>query len=170
MTDRQPAQLPVDKMLTSMVQAIEPMLDHSPLLVAIRSGGVWVAERLHQRLGLQEPLGQLDISFYRDDFSQVGLHPKVGASSLSQNIDGRHIILVDDILHTGRTARAALNELFAWGRPASVVLAVLLDRGDRELPFHAEIVGHSMRLDRNRFVKVFPDGRLKYAKLGTEGA
>ncbi len=168
MTYPLPDQLPVDKMLASMAESIRPMLDQSPLFIAICSGGIWVAERLHQRLNIQEPLGFLDISFYRDDFSRLGLNPKVQTSSLPVSIDDRHILLIDDILHTGRTVRAALNELFAWGRPASVVLAVLLDRGDRELPLHAEIVGHRLHLDTTYFVKIFPDGHLTYVNLQTE--
>ncbi len=164
-TTRQPAQLPVDDMLASMAQSMQPMLVHAPLLIAIRSGGVWVAEQLHQQLNLNEPLGLLDISFYRDDFSRVGLNPTVGTSIVPVATDGRHVILVDDIMHTGRTIRAALNELFAWGRPSSVVLAVLLDRGGRELPFHAEIVGRRIALENNLFVKISPNGCVTYAQV-----
>ncbi|MHB8254478.1 MAG: bifunctional pyr operon transcriptional regulator/uracil phosphoribosyltransferase PyrR, partial [Acidiferrobacter sp.] len=86
--------------------------ERQPVMVGIHTGGVWVAERLHQRLGLTEPLGTLDISFYRDDFSRVGIHPQVKTSHLPVALDGRHIVLVDDVLHTGRTIRAALNEIF----------------------------------------------------------
>ncbi len=163
-----PEQLPVNEMLSGMADSIKPMLDETPHLVAICSGGVWIAEQLHQKLGLSEPVGLLDITFYRDDFSRVGLNPSVRSSSLPVAIDDRHIILIDDILHTGRTIRAALNELFAWGRPASVVLAVLLDRGDRELPFQAEIVGHRISLDEHQFVKIHPNGRLTYVNRHAE--
>ncbi len=162
MTEKYPQQLPVEAMLTNMAESLQALLEMKPLFVAICSGGVWIAEALHQRLDVSEPLGLLDISFYRDDFSQVGLHPKVQSSSLPVAIENRHIVLVDDILHTGRTVRAALNELFAWGRPASVVLAVLIDRGKRELPLHAEIVGQTLSLNDNQFVKVYPDGKLTY--------
>ena len=163
-----PEQIPVDVMLSEMADSIKPMLEDSPLLVAICSGGVWVAEKLHQKLNLSEPVGLLDITFYRDDFSRVGLNPSVRSSSLPVAIDHRHIILIDDILHTGRTVRAALNELFAWGRPASVVLAVLLDRGDRELPFQAEIIGHRFSLDKHQFVKICPNGQLTYVNRHAE--
>ncbi len=163
-----PEQLPVNEMLSGMADSIKPMIDEAPLLVAICSGGVWIAEQLHQKLGLSEPVGLLDITFYRDDFSRVGLNPSVRSSSLPVAIDDRHIILIDDILHTGRTVRAALNELFAWGRPASVVLAVLLDRGDRELPFQAEIIGHRISLDKHQFVKICPNGRLTYVNRHVE--
>ncbi len=159
--------LPVETILGDMAQAIRPMLNSSSLLVAICSGGVWIAEHLHRQLEISEPLGLVDISFYRDDFSRAGLNPKVHTSSLPVAIDGRHIILVDDILHTGRTVRAAVNELFAWGRPASVVLAVLVDRGGLELPYRAEVVGHRIALEKNRFVKVLPNGDLNYFDLRT---
>jgi pyrimidine operon attenuation protein/uracil phosphoribosyltransferase len=83
-----------------------------PLMVGIHTGGAWIAERLHARLGLAEPLGRLDIAFYRDDFTRVGMNPQVRPSQLPFDLDGRHLVLVDDVLHTGRTIRAALNELF----------------------------------------------------------
>jgi len=168
-SENQIQDLPVEALLNSMADALQAMLIDQPLVVAICSGGVWVAEALHQRLAINDPLGLLDISFYRDDFSQVGLHPKVGSSALPVSVDNRHIILIDDILHTGRTVRAALNELFAWGRPASVVLAVLIDRGKRELPMQADIIGLSLALENNQFVKISPDGRLHCVDRQTNG-
>lgn len=116
-----------------------------PLMIGIHTGGVWVAEGLHRRLGLSEPLGTLDISFYRDDFSRIGIHPQVHPSRLPVPVDDRHVVLVDDVLFSGRTVRAALNEIFDFGRPSSVTLAVLVDRGGRELPIEARVVGK--RLD-----------------------
>lgn len=113
----------------------------NPLMVGIHTGGVWVAERLHRALALPEPLGMLDISFYRDDFSRIGLHPQVRPSDLPVAVEDRHIILVDDVLQTGRTIRAALDILFDYGRPASVMLAVLVRRGWRELPIDADVTG-----------------------------
>jgi len=97
----------------------------NPLLIGIRTGGVWIAERLHQKLQIQEPLGLLDISFYRDDFSQIGMNPKVKPSQLPPQLEGRDIILVDDVFYTGRTIRAALNEIFDYGRPNQVVRQLL---------------------------------------------
>ncbi|MES9930605.1 MAG: phosphoribosyltransferase family protein, partial [Candidatus Thiodiazotropha sp. 6PDIVS] len=82
-----------------------------PLMIGIRTGGVWLAERLHQELGLKDPLGTLDISFYRDDFTRIGMNPEVHPSDLPVPVDDRHIILVDDVLQTGRTIRAAFNEI-----------------------------------------------------------
>ena len=103
-------------------------------LVGIHTGGVWLAERLHQTLALTQPLGSLEIAFYRDDYAQKGLHAKPRRSHIPFDVGGRDIIIVDDVLYTGRTTRAALNELFDYGRPARVDLAVLVDRGGRQLP------------------------------------
>ncbi len=123
-------------------------------MVGIHTGGVWVAEALHGQLGLQEPLGVLDISFYRDDFTRIGMNPQVKPSELPFNVDDRHIILVDDVLHTGRTIRAAMNELFDYGRPASIILATLVERSGRELPIEANVVGLHMDLAANEYVKL----------------
>ncbi|MDS4041168.1 MAG: bifunctional pyr operon transcriptional regulator/uracil phosphoribosyltransferase PyrR [Candidatus Competibacter sp.] len=125
-----------------------------PVLVGIHTGGVWIAEYLRQRLGIAAPLGQLDISFYRDDFSRIGVNPRVRPSELPFDVDGRHLVLVDDVLNTGRTVRAALNELFDYGRPASVLLAVLVDRGGRELPIEANVVGTRLKLPEGQEVQL----------------
>jgi pyrimidine operon attenuation protein/uracil phosphoribosyltransferase len=123
-------------------------------MVGIRTGGVWVAERLHRMLGLEAPLGELSINFYRDDFTRIGLHPRVQPSRLPFHIDDRHILLVDDVLQTGRTVRAALNEIFDYGRPASVTLAVLADRGGHELPIRADVVGTVVTLGPDEQLKL----------------
>ena len=125
-----------------------------PLMVGIRTGGVWVAERLHERLGIEAPLGELSINFYRDDFTRIGLHPRVEPSSLPFDVDDRHILLVDDVLQTGRTIRAALNEIFDYGRPASVTLAFLADRGGHELPVRADVTGATVRLGPGEHLKL----------------
>jgi len=124
------------------------------LMVGIHTGGVWVAERLHRRLGLTEPLGRLDIGFYRDDYGQRGLHPVVRPSQVPTAIEGRRILLVDDVLFTGRTIRAALNELFDYGRPTAVELAVLVDRGRRELPVRADYTGAETELPAGEHLKL----------------
>jgi pyrimidine operon attenuation protein/uracil phosphoribosyltransferase len=125
-----------------------------PLMVGIHTGGTWVAAQLHARLRLREPLGSLDISFYRDDFTRIGINPVVKPSELPTALDGRHIILVDDVLQTGRTIRAALNELFDYGRPASVLLAVLAERGGRELPIEPDVVGLRPQLEADQHIKL----------------
>jgi len=126
----------------------------NPVLVGIHTGGVWIAEQLHSRLDIGEPLASLDISFYRDDFTRIGMNPVVKPSQMPFSIDDRHIILVDDVLHTGRTIRAALNELFDYGRPASIVLAVLVERGGRELPVEANVVGTHVELKPDEHIKL----------------
>ena len=125
-----------------------------PLFVGIRTGGVWVAERLQSILEYQEELGVLDITFYRDDFSRAGIQPTVKPSHLPLNVTDKHIILVDDVLYTGRTVRAALNEIFDYGRPASVGLAILVERNGRELPIQADVVGVSLSLDAKQQVQL----------------
>ena len=125
-----------------------------PALVGIHTGGVWVAEQLHQRLNIATAPGRLDISFYRDDFSRIGVNPQVRPSELPFDVDGRHLVLVDDVLYTGRTIRAALNELFDYGRPASVLLAVLVDRGGRELPIEAHVTGTRMELPEGQHIQL----------------
>jgi pyrimidine operon attenuation protein/uracil phosphoribosyltransferase len=124
------------------------------IMVGIHTGGVWVAQRLHALLELTQPLGELNIAFYRDDFSRIGLHPDVKPSHLPFDINERHVILVDDVLYTGRTIRAALNELFDYGRPASVSLMVLVERNGRELPIQPEVVGCSLCLDTGKHIKL----------------
>jgi pyrimidine operon attenuation protein / uracil phosphoribosyltransferase len=127
---------------------------NDPLLIGIRTGGVWVAEKLHQRLAIKQPLGLLDISFYRDDFSQIGLNPNVKPSHLPAQIEGRNIILIDDVFHTGRTVRAALNEIFDYGRPKQVVLAVLIERDGKQIPIRPDCVGVKISLAAAQRIKL----------------
>lgn len=150
----------LDATLGRMADAIRAFNVHKPLMIGIHTGGVWVAERLHKLLHLDDPLGSLDISFYRDDFTRVGVNPQVKASTLPVSIDDRHVILVDDVLHTGRTIRAALNEIFDYGRPAAVTLAVLIERDGRELPIEAQIVGARLKLAKRQHVKLLGPDRL----------
>jgi len=125
-----------------------------PRFIGIRTGGVWVAQALLQALGSQAPLGTLDVSFYRDDFSQNGLHPQVRPSELPFEIEGQHLVLIDDVLMSGRTVRAALNELFDYGRPASVTLVCLLDLDAGELPISPDVTGATLSLAPNERVKL----------------
>jgi len=127
------------------------------LIVGIHSGGAWVAQHLHRLLDNQHALGMLDISFYRDDFTQIGLNPQVKSSDLPESIEGRHLILIDDVLHTGRTIRAAMNELFDYGRPASIRLATLLDRSGRQLPIQADVCGMEIQLEPGQQIKLSYD-------------
>jgi len=155
------ATVDVEAALARMVEQLRPMLARQPLMIGIHTGGVWVAERLHRELGLKEPLGTLDISFYRDDFTRIGMNPQVRTSHLPVNVEDRHLILVDDVLHTGRTIRAALNEIFDYGRPASVALACLIERGGRELPIEPQAVGEHIKLGRNQHLKLLGPEKLE---------
>jgi pyrimidine operon attenuation protein / uracil phosphoribosyltransferase len=145
---------------TELVALLQARGIDRPLMIGIHTGGVWVAERLHRDLGLSEPLGQLDISFYRDDFTRIGSHPQVRPSHLPVPIDDRHLILVDDVLQTGRTIRAALNVLFDYGRPASVLLATLVERDGRELPMAPDLVGLHARLEPGQQIKLVTESSL----------
>jgi len=109
-------------------------------LVGIYSGGAWLAERLADMLPGDHPVGFIDVSFYRDDYSTKGLRAKVATTTLPFEVDGSRIVLIDDVLYTGRSVRAAINELFDYGRPDAIELAVLIDRGGRELPIEAGYV------------------------------
>ena len=103
---------------------------------------------------MKDDLGTLNITFYRDDFTRIGMHPQVEPSVLPFEVDDRHVILVDDVLHTGRTIRAALNEIFDYGRPASVMLAALVVRSGKELPICADIVGTHLDLTEGQHIKL----------------
>ncbi|HFE37164.1 MAG TPA: bifunctional pyr operon transcriptional regulator/uracil phosphoribosyltransferase PyrR [Gammaproteobacteria bacterium] len=136
----------VPAMLEDMAQQLKQRCAKQvPLMIGIHTGGVWVAEQLHKMLELPQPLGSLNISFYRDDFTQIGMHPQVNPSHIPYSVENQSIILVDDVLYTGRTIRAAINEIFDYGRPAAIHLAVLVDRGGRELPIQADVVGKQMQ-------------------------
>jgi len=147
-----------DQLLEKLATDLENLLEHrginDPLMVGIHTGGAWLAERLHKMLNIQQPLATLDISFYRDDFSRIGMNPQVKPSQLPPQVENCHIILVDDVLQTGRTIRAAMNELFDYGRPASITLACLVERPGRELPIQADAVGQELELKGNEQIKL----------------
>ncbi len=149
--------LSVDTLVTQMAQQLREKLAEQldqAKIIGIHTGGTWVAERLHSELNNQYPLGELNISFYRDDFTQIGLHPLVTPSNLPFEVDEQLIILIDDVLFTGRTIRAALNEIFDYGRPAKVVLAVLVDRNERELPIQADVTGVNVQVQSAQQIKL----------------
>jgi pyrimidine operon attenuation protein/uracil phosphoribosyltransferase len=131
-------------------------------IVGIYSGGAWLAERLAAELQLKDRLGFIDVSFYRDDYAEKGLHADVKPSQIPFDVSDANIVLVDDVLYTGRTTRAAINELFDYGRPAKIMLAALVDRGGRELPIAADFVAETVTLPDNQqlVLQRAADGRL----------
>jgi pyrimidine operon attenuation protein/uracil phosphoribosyltransferase len=135
-------------------------------LVGIYTGGAWVAERLHRALGLTVPLGLIAVTLHRDDFGRIGLHREARRSQIPFPVDGREVVLVDDVLYTGRTVRAAVNEVFDFGRPKAVRLAVLADRGGRELPVGADFIGTRVDMGRDEELVLSNDnGRLRFAAV-----
>ncbi len=148
-----------------LLDLIRPIAQAQTVMIGVHTGGAWIAEQLHSALGLTTPLGFLDISFYRDDFARVGLNPQVKKSTIPLDIEDASIILVDDVLYTGRTVRAAMNELFDYGRPKRIDLAVLADRGGRELPVAARFVGTTVSLAERQSLNLTRNdaGRLRFA-------
>ncbi|MEI6660928.1 MAG: bifunctional pyr operon transcriptional regulator/uracil phosphoribosyltransferase PyrR [Comamonadaceae bacterium] len=137
--------LDAEALYRELLRAV-PLLSETPArLVGITSGGAWLAERLQKDLGLEGLHGTISSSMHRDDFAQRGLAAG-GQTKLPFDVNGAHIVLLDDVLYTGRTLRAVINELFDYGRPASVKLAVLVDRGGRELPIQADYAGARVSL------------------------
>ena len=126
----------------------------NPALIGIHTGGAWVAQHLNSLLKLEEPTGLLDISFYRDDFTRIGVNPQVKPSNIAFEVDDRNIILVDDVLHTGRTIRAAMNEIFDFGRPASITLVTLVERSGRELPIQPDVSGLRPPLEAHEHIRL----------------
>ena len=157
----------VEPLLTRMAGELAALTAPDPLYVGIHTGGVLVAERLHSLNKIREPLGTLDISFYRDDFTRLGLNPEVRASELPVSVAGRQLVLIDDVLHTGRTIRAALNEIFSYGRPDAVHLAVLIERPGRELPLQADVIGEHLDLAGDTYVELVGGGDALELKLVT---
>jgi pyrimidine operon attenuation protein / uracil phosphoribosyltransferase len=142
-----------------LVSKLRGSVSESTGLVGIRTGGAWLAERLHRELGLATPVGALDISFYRDDFDAAGLRHQVKPSQIPFDVNGRHIVVVDDVLYTGRTVRAAMNELFDYGRPGKIELAALVDRGERQLPIAAQYVGAALSVPAGKLLRLARDER-----------
>ncbi|RZL09159.1 MAG: bifunctional pyr operon transcriptional regulator/uracil phosphoribosyltransferase PyrR [Rubrivivax sp.] len=127
-------QLDAEQLYTGLLAGVRRLITPEMALVGVWSGGAWLAERLSQDLGRTEPFGSISSALHRDDFSRRGMAVSRDATKLPFEVEGRHILLIDDVLYTGRTTRAVINELFDFGRPASVTLVVLVDRGGRELP------------------------------------
>jgi pyrimidine operon attenuation protein/uracil phosphoribosyltransferase len=155
-----------ERLVQEMAEAMRGKLSKDAALVGIYTGGAWVAERLNRALAPGIPLGSLAVTLHRDDFGRIGLHRESRRSQIPFPVDGREIVLVDDVLHTGRTIRAALNELFDFGRPRAVRLAVLADRGGRELPVSADFLGARVEVGADEdLVLSNENGRLRFAAV-----
>ena len=158
-----------EDLLSELARQMQGAIAFDARLVGIHSGGAWLAERLSAMLPGDHPFGTMDVSFYRDDYDRVGLKPKVRRTELPFDVDGARLVLIDDVLYTGRSVRAALNVLFDYGRPAAVELAVLIDRGGRELPIEPTYCGARIAVasDRSVVLNRGADGKLS---LGLEPA
>jgi len=154
-------QLPdAERLCAQLAAELRPRIGPKTAMIGIHTGGAWVAERLHALLGLPEPLGLMDIAFYRDDYHAQGLHHDPKRTKIPFDVNGRELLLIDDVLYSGRTVRAAMNELFDYGRPASIALAVLVDRGGRQLPICAQHCGAQIEV---------PAGMRLRLKRGADG-
>jgi pyrimidine operon attenuation protein/uracil phosphoribosyltransferase len=145
-----------------LLQNLQSLLSPQAHLVGITSGGAWLAERLHNDLLRQAPLGIVSSSLHRDDFSQRGMADSV-ATKLPFEVEGAVIWLIDDVLFTGRTIRAVVNELFDYGRPKEVHLAVLVDRGGRELPVQADVAAARISLPSHQSLRLTRDAQGQFA-------
>ena len=155
-----------EQLVRELAERMRGSLTPDAGLVGIYTGGAWVAERLHRLLGLTTPLGVLAVTLHRDDFGVRGLHREVRRSQIPFAVDNREVVLVDDVLHSGRTVRAALNELFDFGRPRAVRLAVLADRGGRQLPVAADFLGAKIEVAQDEeLVLSHENGRLRFAAV-----
>lgn len=157
-------QLDAEALYADLREGVRALLRDDSVLVGIWSGGAWLAERLQRDLALPGSPGVITSALHRDDFAQRGLAGGGDATNLPFAVDGRHIVLVDDVLHTGRTIRAVVNELFDFGRPASVKLAVLVDRGGRQLPVAAEFAAARVALPADQSLELArsEDGRFSF--------
>jgi len=161
-----------EQALAALADRMRGAIAFDARLVGIRSGGAWIADRLAQMISGDHPVGYIDVSFYRDDFNRRGLKPEVKRTELPFEIEGATIVLVDDVLYTGRSVRAAINELFDYGRPQRIELAVLVDRGGRELPVEATYTGARLAVAQDLSIVLSRDatGLLQLATEGADGA
>ena len=155
------ADLPsAEKLCAQLAAELRPRIGPKSAMIGLYTGGAWLAERLHRLLGMQSPLGLMDIAFYRDDYAARGLKHDPKRTKIPFDVTGRELLLVDDVLYTGRTIRAAMNELFDYGRPESIALVVLADRGGRQLPICAQYCGAKVEV---------PAGQRLRLKRGDDG-
>ncbi len=154
-----------EQLCEQLATELKPRLGPKTAMIGLYTGGAWLAERLHALLALPAPLGLMDIAFYRDDYHAHGLHHDPKRTKIPFDVNGRDLLLVDDVLYTGRTVRAAMNELFDYGRPASIALVVLADRGGRQLPICAQHCGARLEVPAGMRLRLTrdPSGKLALA-------
>ena len=165
----------IDKLSVPLQAHLAELAPEAVVWVGIHSGGVWVAQALQTALAAkdvagvaQAPLGTLNISFYRDDLTRIGLHPQVQPSQLPLSVQDKHVVLVDDVLQSGRTVRAAMNELFDYGRPASIYLAVLVQVDAQELPIQAQAVAAKVDYHPHWRVQLDSQLNLHWIQIGED--
>ena len=152
-----------EKICQELVRELKPRVGPKTAMVGLYTGGVWLAERLHKELRIEKPLGLMDIAFYRDDYAARGLKHDPKRTKIPFDVNGAELLLIDDVLYSGRTVRAAMNELFDYGRPASIALVVLADRGGRQLPICAQHVGAKLEVPEGMRLRLKRDDGGKLA-------
>ena len=154
-----------EKLCQQLAAELKPRLGPKSAMVGLYTGGAWLAERLHQLLDMTSPLGLMDIAFYRDDYTARGLKHDPKRTKIPFDVNGAELLLVDDVLYSGRTVRAAMNELFDYGRPASISLVVLADRGGRQLPICPQYCGAKLEVPAGMRLRLKRDeaGQLELA-------
>jgi pyrimidine operon attenuation protein/uracil phosphoribosyltransferase len=150
-----------DLLCEQLAAELRPNVGPKTAMIGLYTGGAWLAERLHRMLRIESPLGLMDIAFYRDDYAARGLKHDPKRTKIPFDVNGCELLLVDDVLYSGRTVRAAMNEIFDYGRPASIALVVLADRGGRQLPICAQHCGAKVDV---------PSGKRLRLKRGEDGA
>jgi pyrimidine operon attenuation protein / uracil phosphoribosyltransferase len=160
-----------EELLAELAQRMRPAIAFDAAFVGIYSGGAWIADRLARMIPGAHPVGYIDVAFYRDDYARSGLKAGAKRSELPFDVEGATIVLIDDVLYTGRSVRAAINELFDYGRPARIELAVMVDRGGRELPVEAAYCGARVAIARDLSLVLAQDGeRLRFGVENVAGA
>jgi pyrimidine operon attenuation protein / uracil phosphoribosyltransferase len=161
-----------EKLCQQLVRELKPLINAKTAMVGLYTGGVWLAERLHKELAIKSPLGLMDIAFYRDDYAARGLKHDPKRTKIPFDVNAAELLLIDDVLYSGRTVRAAMNELFDYGRPASIALVVLADRGGRQLPICAQHVGAKVDVPAGQRLRLKRDdaGKLALALETDRGA
>jgi pyrimidine operon attenuation protein/uracil phosphoribosyltransferase len=151
-----------ENLIENLKNKINEMIDENTVLIGVQRGGELILQKILPGLGSAVATGSIDASFYRDDFSSRGLKIKNRPSKIDTEINGKHIILIDDVFSSGRTVRAAMNEIFDYGRPDKITLAVLIDRNEQELPIAPQICMEKISLSKNQHLELVLDENKKF--------